>query len=52
MCITGWVMQLWETLFAGCGKAVSAFPCAVNSVFHGGMASYAYFHDAFLAIIR
>ena len=55
MCITGQVMELWETLFAGCGKAVFAFPCAVNSVFHGEMGSYAYFHDAsfkFLGLVK
>ena len=33
MCITGRIMELWETLFAGCGKALS-FPCPVNGVFH------------------
>jgi len=41
-------MELWETLFAGCGKAAFAFPQAVNGVFHSSMnaASYAHFHDA------
>jgi hypothetical protein len=39
-------MELWETLFAGCGKAVFAFPQAVNGVFHSSIASYAHFHDA------
>ena len=48
MCITGYLMELWETLFAGCGKAVFAFPYAVNSVVHGGIASYAHFHNACL----
>ena len=39
-------MELWETLFAGCGKAAFAFPQAVNGVFHSSIASYAHFHDA------
>lgn len=41
-------MELWATLFAGCGKAAIAFPYAVNGVVHSGMGSYAHFHDAFL----
>ena len=41
-------MELWATLFAGCGKAALAFPYAVNGVVHSGMGSYAHFHDAFL----
>ena len=48
MCITGCLMELWATLFAGCGKAALAFPYAVNGVVHSGIASYAHFHDAFL----
>ena len=39
-------MELWETLFAGCGKAAFAFPQAVNGIFHSFIASYAHFHDA------
>ena len=27
-------------------KLLFAFPCAVNRVIHGGIASYAYFHNA------
>ena len=42
-------MELWATLFAGCGKAAFAFPYAVNGVVHSGMGSYAHFHDAFFA---
>ena len=41
-------MELWATLFAGCGKAALAFPYAVNGVVHDGMGSYAHFHDAIL----
>ena len=41
-------MELWATLFAGCGKAALAFPYAVNGVVHSGIGSYAHFHDAFL----
>ena len=48
MCITPCLMELWATLFAGCGKAAFAFPHAVNGVVHSGMGSYAHFHDAFL----
>lgn len=33
MCITGRYMELWETMFAECGK-VKTFPCYVNDVFH------------------
>jgi len=40
-------MELWATLFAGCGKAALAFPHPVNGVVHDGMGSYAHFHDAF-----
>lgn len=29
-----------------CGKAVFAFPQAVNEVFHSFIASYTHFHDA------
>ena len=46
MCITSRLMELWATLFAGCGKAAFAFPYAVNGVVHSGMGSYAHFHDA------
>ena len=46
MCITALLMELWETLFAGRGKAPFAFPCAVNGVFHDGIGSYAHFHNA------
>ena len=49
MCVTGHAAKLWEMLFAGCGKAALAFPQAVNSIFHGGAASYAHFPLAFLA---
>lgn len=49
MCITQYLMELWATLFTGCGKATFAFPCAVNGVVHSGMGSYAHFHDAFLS---
>ena len=48
MCITPCLMELWATLFAGCGKAALAFPYAVNGVVHSGMGCYAHFHDAFL----
>ncbi len=44
-------MELWETLFAGCGKAAFAFPQAVNGVFHSFIASYAHFHDAGLKLL-
>ena len=50
MCITSRLMELWATLFAGCGKAAFAFPYAVNGVVHSGMGSYAHFHDAFLLL--
>ena len=50
VCITPRLMELWATLFAGCGKAAFAFPYAVNSVVHSGMGSYAHFHDAFLLL--
>ena len=33
------VCRMWESSFF-------AFPCAVNRVFHNGIACYAYFHDA------
>ncbi len=46
MWVTGCLMELWETLFAGRGKAVLAFPCAVNGVFHSAIACYPHFHDA------
>ena len=39
VCITPRLMELWATLFAGCGKAAFAFPYAVNSVVHSGMAA-------------
>ena len=42
MCITPRLMELWATLFAGCGKAAFTFPYAVNSVVHSGMGSYAH----------
>lgn len=45
MWVTGCLMELWETLFAGRGKAVLAFPCAVNGVFHSAIACYPHFHD-------
>ena len=48
MCITPRLMELWATLFAGCGKAALAFPYPVNGVVHDGMGSYAHFHGAFL----
>lgn len=48
MWVTGCLMELWETLFAGRGKAALAFPCAVNGVFHSGIACYPHFHDAVL----
>ncbi len=50
MCITPRLMELWATLFAGCGKAAFAFPYPVNSVVHSGMGSYAHVHDAFLLL--
>ena len=50
VCITLRLMELWATLFAGCGKAAFAFPYAVNGVVHSGMGSYAHFHDAFLLL--
>ena len=37
MCITSRLMELWATLFAGCGKAAFAFPYAVNGVVHKKM---------------
>lgn len=46
ICITGCLIKLWETMFAGRGKAALAFPCAVNRVFHDSIACYAHFHDA------
>lgn len=46
MWVTGCLMELWETLFAGRGKAVLTFPCAVNGVFHSAIACYPHFHDA------
>ena len=49
MCITPLLMELWATLFAGCGKLPFAFPYAVNGVVHSGMGSYAHFHDASFA---
>ena len=49
VCITPRLMELWATLFAGCGKAAFAFPYAVNSVVHSGMGSYDTVHDAFFA---
>ena len=45
-------MELWETLFAGCGKAAFAFPQAVNGGFHSSIASYAHFHDAGLKYLK
>ena len=50
VCITLCLMELWATLFAGCGKAAFAFPYAVNGVVHSGMGSYAHFHDALLLL--
>ena len=44
-------MELWETLFAGCGKAAFAFPQAVNGVSHSFIASYAHFHDVCLIFV-
>lgn len=52
MCITGHLMELWETLFAGCGKVLFTFPWAVNGVFHGGMAGYAHFHCAIFFVFQ
>ena len=46
MWVTGCLMELWKTLFAGRGKAVLAFPCPVNGVFHSAIACYPHFHDA------
>ena len=43
MCITDRIKELWETAFAGCGKA-SAFPCAVNVFSIVEMICYAHFH--------
>lgn len=40
MCVTVRFMELWATLFAGCGKGVFSFPRLVNGVVHGGMVSY------------
>ena len=48
MCITLRFMELWAILFAGCGKAVLAFPHPVNGAVHSGMECYAHFHGAFL----
>ena len=45
MCITGRTMELWETAFTGCGKAL-AFPCAVNAFSISGMVCYAHFHGS------
>jgi len=45
-------MELWETLFAGCGKVLFTFPWAVNGVFHGGMAGYAHFHCAIFFVFQ
>lgn len=47
-CITGYLMEVWVTLFVGRGKAALAFPYAVNRVIHGGIASYALLCDAIL----
>ncbi len=44
-CITGYLMELWVTLFTGRGKHF-AFPCVANRVIHDTIASYALFHDA------
>lgn len=52
VCITLCLMELWATLFAGCGKAAFAFPQAVNGVFHSFIASYAHFHDAGLKYLK
>lgn len=49
MCITGRIMELWETAFAAHGKAL-AFPCAVNAFSIGGMVCYAHFHGANIPI--
>ena len=46
MWVTGCLMELWKTLFAGRGKAVLAFPCAANGVSHSAIACYPHFHDA------
>ena len=46
ICVTSHFMELWATLFAGCGKAAFTFPYAVNSAVHGGMGSYAQVHNA------
>lgn len=52
MCITVQFMELWATLFAGCGKGVFYFPYPVNDVVHSGMVSYAHFHDALYIIYK
>lgn len=52
MCITGHLMELWETPFAGCGKVLFTFPWAVNGVSHGGMAGYAHFHCAVFFVFQ
>ena len=52
MCITGHLMELWETPFAGCGKVPFTFPWAVNGVSHGGMAGYAHFHCAIFFVFQ
>lgn len=44
-------MKLWETLFAGCGKAAVTFPCPVNGVFHSEIGSYAHFHDVVFMVL-
>ena len=35
-----------EIFFTSCGTEADAFPCAVNGVFHSGIACYPHFHDA------
>ena len=52
MCITPRLMELWATLFAGCGKAAFAFPYAVNSVVHSGMGSYAHCPRCFFLLLK
>ena len=47
MCVTSHDAELWEMLFAGCGKAALAFLHPANSISHGEAVSYAHFPLAF-----
>lgn len=49
MCITPRLMELWATLFTGCGKAVLAFPHPVNGVVHSGNGELCTFPRCFFA---